>query len=137
MVWSVLGTCTTLCDGRLSLGGKSFGLRPSGQHGNFRVHRSVRTDHRSDASVCRTRLVRDDPDPTNSYVLQLLRRCVCPRLCYNLRAFDSGRVFPHEGTSPDGNHTGMTAEGGSSMLEEVEVRVRALSEQVSELRGHL
>lgn len=31
----------------------------------------------------------------------------------------------------------MTAEGGSSMLEEVEVRVRALSEQVSELRGHL
>lgn len=31
----------------------------------------------------------------------------------------------------------MTEEGGSCMLEEVEVRVHTLAEQVSELRGHL
>ena len=32
-----------------------------------------------------------------AYVLQPARRCVCLRLCYNLRAFVPVRLFPHQG----------------------------------------
>jgi apolipoprotein N-acyltransferase len=72
-------------------------------HLNFRVRRSLRPHHASHAPLHGAGVARHHSDQAVPHFLQLQRRCVCLRLCYNLRAFVPVRLFPHEGTGPRHN----------------------------------
>jgi len=84
-------------DGGVSFSGESLGLCSLSQHRHFWVHRSVRAHRRGDADLYGTGRQGDDTGLAPAYVLQPVRRCVCLRLCYNLRAFVPVRPFPHQG----------------------------------------
>ena len=61
-------------------------------------------DARAAAAVSRKKATTErDPGQAVPHFLQLLRRCVCLRLCYNLHTFVPVRLFPHEGTRPRHN----------------------------------
>ncbi len=97
LVWSLVGGLATFFDGGVSFGRESFGLCSLSQHRHFRVHRSVRAHRRGDADLHGAGRQGDDAGLAPGYVLQPARRCVCLRLCYNLRAFVPVRLFPHQG----------------------------------------
>ena len=91
LVRRLVGSLATFFDGRVSLGRESFGVRSLSQHRHFRIHRSVRTHRRGHTDIYGAGRQSDDSGLAPAYVLQPVRRCVCLRLCYNLRAFISVR----------------------------------------------
>ena len=97
LVWRLVGCLATFFDGGVSFSRESLGLCSLSQHRHFWVHRSVRAHRRGDADLYGTGCQGDDTGLAPAYVLQPVRRCVCLRLCYNLRAFVPVRPFPHQG----------------------------------------
>ena len=98
LVWRLVGRLSTFFDGRVSLRRESLGLCSVSQHRYFRIHRSIRTYRRGHTDFHGTGPQGDDTSLAPAYVLQPARRCVCLRLCYNLRAFIPVRATsPHQG----------------------------------------